>query len=339
MTASLITPLGYLAAALLAAAGMLLVATGAAGAARWRFLDRRIREYVAMDPPPLAPPVQRAAAAASARKEPRTRLGCQVHQRLSGTSLAAGMQARLTRAGSARRASEVLVLQAVLALSFAGVTWLLVRGLGPAPSAVLTVLLGAAGGHLPVFVLNSKAAARQVAFERQLPQAIDALASSLQAGSTLPQAMAVLAREMAPPLAVEFRRVLRETEVGLGFPDALAGLLARVPSSDLMLFIGAVSIQHRVGGDLAQIFRGISHTIRERIRVRGEMNVLTAQARYSSYIIAALPLLLFGFLWLTNYEYLSVLFQPGAPRIMLAAAAGGIVLGFFSMNKLAAVDA
>src|SRR5206468_2607922 len=124
----------------------------------------------------------------------------------------------------------------------------------------------------------------------------------------------------APPLADEFRRVLRESELGLSFPDSLTNMMARVPSNELVLFTSAVSIQQRVGGDLALILKGISFTIRERLRVRGEMKVLTAQARYSSYIVAGIPAAMFAFLWLTNYDYLSGLFQPGIPRVLLGGA-------------------
>jgi tight adherence protein B len=143
---------------------------------------------------------------------------------------------------------------------------------------------------------------------------------------------------MPAPISVEFRRVLRETELGRPLPDALATMLSRVPSPDLMLFTSAVAIQHRVGGDLAQIFRGISHTIRERLRVRGETKVLTSQARYSSYIIAGLPVALFAFLWFTNYEYLANLFLPGLTRLLFGGAIMGIFVGFYAMNKIATVD-
>jgi tight adherence protein B len=143
---------------------------------------------------------------------------------------------------------------------------------------------------------------------------------------------------MPPPISVEFRRVLREAELGLSFPDSLAGLVQRTPSADLVIFTSAVAIQQRVGGDLAQIFRVISHTIRERLRIRGETRVLTAQARYSAYIVGALPVFLFVFLWVTNYQYLSGLFQPGLPRMLLLAGLAGIALGFYSMQKIAAIE-
>ena len=334
-------PVGYFVAAGLAALGVLLAAVGVASTARWRFFDQRIREYVWLAPEGAGtePPAPRARAGrAAGAGAPRTRLGRQLQRRLAGTSLAARIQARLVRAGSARRAHEVIVLQVMVGALLLQAGWLAAGG-APAPlRALLSVALGVLGGFAPLLWLDGRAARRQAAFERQLPQAIDAMASSLQAGSTLNQAMSVLAREMASPISVEFGRVLRETEVGLSFPDALAGLHERVPSGDLLLFVSAISIQQRVGGDLAQIFRTISHTIRERLRVRGEMKVLTAQARYSSYIVAALPILLFAFLWVTNYSYLSGLFQPGITRILLYAGGGGIVLGFWSMGRLAKVD-
>ena len=329
---------GYLVAAALAAVGALLGAAGIAGTVRWRFLDRRIREYVYVERETAVPDVPIPVPAARGGAEPRTLLGRHLQRRLAGTSFAARVQARLVRAGSTRRAGEIITLQATLGLLAVSVALLLFGGLGALPRLLLSLTIGGVAAALPLLLLDLRAARRQAAFERQLPQAIDAMASSLRAGSTLHQAIAVLAREMTPPLSVEFGRVLRETEVGLTFPDALAGLANRVPSGDLTLFISAVSIQQRVGGDLSQILRTISHTIRERLRVRGEMRVLTAQARYSSYIVAGLPVLLFLFMWTTNRAYVAPMFQPGITRLLFYAGIGGVVLGFYSMNRLAKVD-
>jgi tight adherence protein B len=334
--------MGYLTAAALAALGTLAVAVGAASIARWRFLHRRIREYVSVVPDalPASLPSSSATDRPSRRGAPRAargRLGS-LQKRLTRTSYAARVQARLICAGSARRASGLIALQAALGIGVMLAASLVFRGLPPGLRPLAAVLCGAGAAYAPLLLLDLRAKRRQTAFETQLPPAIDAMASSLRAGSTLHQAMAVLAREMSPPISIEFGRVLRETEVGLTFPDAMAGLAERVPSGDLTLFISAISIQQRVGGDLAEILRTISHTIRERLRVRGEMRVMTAQARYSSYIVASLPVLLFLFLWTTNRSYVAPMFQPGIARVMFLMGGAGIVLGFFSMNRLARVD-
>lgn len=314
-------------AALLVATAVLAAVLGVARILRWRALDQRLRDYVG-----LAPAVPDADAPLPSERQ----FAGGLQRRLSRTSFAARVQTRLVRAGVALKPSEFMLLQCGGALAgfFAGT---LFGGQGVLRLAS-SFLLAAFGFVAPLLFLSVRGQRRLAAFERQLPQAIDAMASTLRAGSSLAQAMDVIAREMPSPISVEFRRVLREQELGRPLPEALSGLHARVPSPDLMLFTSAVAIQHRVGGDLAQIFRGISHTIRERLRVRGETRVLTAQARYSSYIIAALPAVLFLFLWFTNYEYLSGLFLPGLTRLLFGGAVLGIFIGFYAMNKIATVD-
>ena len=179
---------------------------------------------------------------------------------------------------------------------------------------------------------------RLAALERQLPDAIDLMASSLRAGSTLTQAIDAIVREMDAPLATELKRVQREAELGVPLVDALRQLAERLKANDVLLLASAVGIQHRVGGDLSPVLTTLSHTIRERQRIRGEINVLTAQARYSAMIVGAIPVLLFTFLWLTNYQYVSRLLEPGLlPVFMLAIAAE--VLGFIMMRRIATVEA
>jgi tight adherence protein B len=195
-----------------------------------------------------------------------------------------------------------------------------------------------AGVSAPLLVLGVLEQRRLNAFEKQLPQAIDSMAGTLQAGSALPQAMALIAREMPPPISFEFRRVLREMELGLSLTDSLNNLLTRVRSSDLVLLHSAIAIQQRVGGDLAGIFRGISHTIRERLRIRSEINVLTAQGRYSAYVITALPVLLCAFLWFTSRAYISQLFQPGITRVLLVCGIAGMIVGYYAMKKIVTIE-
>lgn len=178
---------------------------------------------------------------------------------------------------------------------------------------------------------------RLAAFERQLPDAIDLMSSSLRSGSTLSQAIDAIVREMDAPLSSEFKRVQREVELGLPLVEALGLLHERLKTNDVLLLASAVGIQHRVGGDLSPILTGLSHTIRERQRIRGEINVLTAQARYSAMLVGALPVLLFAFLWLTNYAYISNLFLPGL-RLALVLGIAAEVLGFILMRRMASVE-
>jgi tight adherence protein B len=321
-------------AALLAAGAVALVAAGLMRLLRERFLARRLRAFVAVEPAPTPTP---GGQPERLEKRAASPLSQGVQRRLIRSSYGAMVQARLNRAGMTRKASEIIMVQVGLGL-FLGIAGLVIGPAGPLGRAVVVFFLGLVGAMGPLLWLNRRGAARLGAFEKQLPEAIDAMASSLQAGSSLQQAMAILAREMPAPISVEFQRVLRESELGLSFPDSLAELAHRVPSADLIIFTSAVSIQQRVGGDLASIFRVISHTIRERLRIRAETKVLTSQGRYSAYVVGGLPVLLFLFLWLTNYSYLSGLLQPGVPRLLLGGGITGIVVGFWTMQKIAAVE-
>ena len=103
-------------------------------------------------------------------------------------------------------------------------------------------------------------------------------------------------------------------------------------------FVTAISIQHRIGGNLSQILRNISHTIRERLRIKGEIAVLTAQQRLSGYIVSALPLFIIGALFIIAPTYISKLFLPGIARLMLVAGAFGMLAGFYALKRIADID-
>ena len=115
------------------------------------------------------------------------------------------------------------------------------------------------------------------------------LANSLRAGSSFLQAVEMIVREAQPPISTEFARVIREVNLGLPLDDALANLQRRVRSDDLDLMTTAIAIHHTVGGNLAEILDSIAYTIRERVRIKGEIKTLTAQQRMSGYVVGFLP--------------------------------------------------
>src|SRR5258708_39141735 len=123
------------------------------------------------------------------------------------------------------------------------------------------------------------------------------------------QALEAISREAPDPSAMELRRVVQEVQLGIAMEDSLAHLLGRMPSDDLDLVITAVNIQREVGGNLAEILEIISHTIRERIKLKGEVRVLTSQVRITGYLIGGLPILLALFLNAINPNYVGKLFS------------------------------
>jgi tight adherence protein B len=143
-------------------------------------------------------------------------------------------------------------------------------------------------------------------------------------------------------MSAEFRRVVQEVGLGLSTADALGNLLRRVPSDDLDLLITAVNIQMEVGGNLAQILETIGHTIRERVRIKGEIQVLTAQGRISAWVITLLPIALAIFITVVNPEYMAPMFTFGLPPTawccLPVASLVMIVIGFFVIMKIVDIE-
>jgi tight adherence protein B len=179
---------------------------------------------------------------------------------------------------------------------------------------------------------------RLKAFNSQLGDTINLMVNSIRAGYSILQAMRAVSDEMAPPISEEFGRVVQEVQLGIPLDDALAHMLRRVPSEDLDMMITAINIQREVGGNLAEVLESISFTIRERIRIKGEIKALTAQSRISGYMVALVPVVLAGVIYLINPEFMGLLFQHTCGHIMLGVAVLGIGAGFFVINKVVDID-
>lgn len=159
-----------------------------------------------------------------------------------------------------------------------------------------------------MFVLN-KRRRRFRAFLEQLPDALELIVRSLQAGHSFSSALQMVASEMPEPIAREFGKAYEEQNLGLNLKSALENLIDRVPILDLKLCVTAVLIQREIGGNLSEVLRNISHTIRERFRVQGEIRVKSAQARLSGAIVSALPFFMFFWINLVNPSYMKALYE------------------------------
>jgi tight adherence protein B len=201
-------------------------------------------------------------------------------------------------------------------------------------------MLGGAlvGLALPRQVLKFIRNRRFGKFERQFSIAIESIANALEAGLSLPHSIELMGRDMPAPLGVEFTRVGREMAFGLSLSEALDGMFARVPLTDVEIFVTAVHIQYRTGGNLSQILRTIAHTVRERLRIRGHIRTLTAQARLSSYVVSGLPFAMALLLRLINPTYFQGLLEPGAIRIAMITVIIGIGVGFYIMQRIADIE-
>ena len=216
----------------------------------------------------------------------------------------------------------------------------------PALRNPLFLLIGIViGFFLPRFWLARRRNGRLGAFNKQLPDTITLIANALRAGSSFLQAIELVVRETRPPISIEFARVIREVNLGLPFDQALENMVRRVRSDDLELMATAIAIQHQVGGNLAEILDSIAFTIRERIRIKGEIRTLTAQQRLSGYVVAGLPIGLAGFLFVAAPGFMDPMFDSrasliGLPAGVIVLALGGVMMfiGFMIIRKIVDIE-
>src|SRR4051794_13678681 len=264
-----------------------------------------------------------------------------VEQRDFGANLARD----IARADLKLKPSEFLAIWigAIIGLPFL----FIVASLGlPALRSPLALLVAAfLGFFLPRFWLNRRKAGRLGAFNKQLPDTITLLANGLRAGSSFLQAVELVVRESRPPMSTEFSRVIREVNLGLPFEAAMENMVRRVRSDDLELMATAINIQHTVGGNLAEILDSIAFTIRERIRIKGEIRTLTAQQRLSGYVVGFLPIGLAGFLFVAAPKFMDPMFQKppealGLPLGVVILAFGGFMMfiGFMLIRKIVDIE-
>jgi tight adherence protein B len=237
----------------------------------------------------------------------------------------ANMARELARADLQLRPSEYLALRTALVVGAPLIVFLLGRTIMPGLSSPIALLVAAfLAWWIPRFYVNRRKSRRLAAFNDHLADTITLIANALRAGASFLQAIELVVRETQPPVSTEFNRVIREVNLGLPFEQALANMVRRVRSDDLELMTTAITIQHQVGGNLAEILDSIAFTIRERIRIKGEIRVLTAQQRMSGYVVAGLPIFLIIFLSIAAPSFLEPMFMK--PPEVLGLPLGVIIL-------------
>jgi tight adherence protein B len=188
------------------------------------------------------------------------------------------------------------------------------------------------------FVLHFMQSRRTRKFESQLGETIILLSNALRAGYSFAQAMATVAKSASAPISDEFTRATREIALGVSVDDALRHMVERNASEDFDFLVTAVQIHRVVGGNLSEILDKISSTIRERVRITGEIRTLTAQARASGYIISLLPIALAVFLAFVEKSYFNPMFSSALGIIMLVIAGFMIAVGYAIMQKIVKIE-
>jgi tight adherence protein B len=250
---------------------------------------------------------------------------------IEGQDLAARLATDIARADLKLKPAEFLVIWALTPFAFV-VAAFIIGFLFPAfrnPIALLVFFV--LGAFAPRWYLKRRQAKRLDNFNKQLPDTITLLANSLRAGSSFLQGMELVTRESGPPLATEFDRVIREMSLGMSLTGALNNLVRRVASEDLELMVTAIIIQTQVGGNLATVLDAIAFTIRERVRITGEINTLTAMQRYSGYVLMLLPVALGGFLFLLAPSYMGRMLDKPPELLGLPLGVFFFLIGALSM--------
>lgn len=252
---------------------------------------------------------------------------------LADRGFAKKWRSQLARADLKLTVGEFLILHVVSAVGMF-VLGMLIFG-GPILGGVAAV----AGLFLPRFYVSYKQGQRLKLFEQQLPDTLSLWVNALRSGYSVLQAMEAIAKEAAEPTAIEFQRVVQEVQLGIPMQTALEHLHDRMPSDDLDLVNTAVNIQREVGGNLAEILDSIGYTIRDRIKLKGEIQVLTAQGRYTGWLISLLPIALTIFLYMVSPGYMGRLIENrmcGWP--MLGCGLGLIGSGAAVIQKIVKID-
>ncbi|MBN1934228.1 MAG: type II secretion system F family protein [Anaerolineae bacterium] len=304
---------------------MLILALRSGGRREEAQLEQRLDSYIAgQEGKPTEKDIDQEAKRLSKLTES---LGKVVEKQSFGVKIAE----RLARASIKLTVGEFVILSIISPVLFGALAFIIFRSF----LFLVGVLVGL---FVPRMVVNMMSKRRLKQFNEQLGPAINLMVNGLRSGYSMLQAMESVARDMPVPTSEEFGRVT--LEIGLGIPndEALQHLGKRVPSDDLALMITAINVQHEVGGNLAEILDVISFTIRERVRIKGEIAALTAQGMMTGYVISGLPIALALILTAMNREYMGRMFTMTCGWIMIGVSVVMIVAGFFAMMKIVQIE-
>jgi tight adherence protein B len=243
------------------------------------------------------------------------------------------IDSRLEAAGLPLRTAEWGLIHLGTAVGLA-VLLLLLSG-GSLPATVLGLVLGLTG---PWLFLSLHQGRREARFLAQLPDTLQLLAGSLQAGYSLPQALDTVVREGEPPMSAEFNRALIESRLGLPVEDALEGIASRMSNRDFSWVVMAIRVQREVGGNLAELLSTVGDTLRERERLRRQVRVLSSEGRLSGWILGLLPVVFATYLVLVRPEYVQVLWTTPLGWLMLITAGVLLTVGAFWMTRVVKVE-
>lgn len=259
-----------------------------------------------------------------------------VNKRVSRSSIGDRVARELARADLKLKVAEYFALYVIAV--FLGALIFGFLGSWHPISFVIGAVLGA---FAPRFYVKRQQRQRLNRFNDQLGDMLNLMVNGLRAGYSTMQAMEAISKELPSPICDEFRRVVQEMQLGVPMETALDNLLRRIPSDDLDFVVTAINVQREVGGNLSEILDSISFTIRERVRIKGEIRVMTAQVRASGTLLSIIPMALALILWFMNPDYLMSFFEGPSPLCGWAAIGLIVIMiasGYFVMMKIADIE-
>ena len=262
----------------------------------------------------------------------RSPLGDVLNTALARRGLGANLATQLARADIKVTVGEFLAATVIFVVLGGAVGYYLGKGVVFAVGGCLL------GFYVPRTYISMLRGRRLKAFNNQLSDTINLLVNGIKSGYSILQAMEAVAGEMGPPVSTEFGRVVQEVQLGLGLGEALDNMLRRIDSDDLDLMVTAINVQREVGGNLAEVLEAISYTIRERVRIKGDISALTAQSRWSGYLIGLVPIVLAGIIFLIQPDFMGQMVAHICGWVMLGYAVTGISVGFMVIRKIVNIE-
>jgi tight adherence protein B len=262
----------------------------------------------------------------------RSALTDSLNRALASRGVGASLATQLARANLKFTVGEFLAFTVILVIGFGAAAYLLQRDF------IITVVACLVGFFGPWIYVRLMRGRRLRAFNDQLSDTINLMVNGIRAGYSVMQAMEAVSEEMGPPISEEFGRVVKEVQLGLTLEQALDNMLRRITSDDLDMMITAIKVQREVGGNLAEVLDAISYTIRERVRIKGEIRALTSYGRGAGNLLSALPVILSGVIYLISPDFMSQLFSDPCGWIMIGASIAGIIFGYLVIRKIVNID-
>ena len=237
----------------------------------------------------------------------------------------------LEQANVPLRPAEFLFYGPVLVLAVAAVSFLALTPVSAAVALGVAVLF-------PLAFLSRKRSRRLHKFEDQLPDSLNLLAGSMRAGFSFMQGLEAISNEAAEPARRELQRVFTEARLGRNVEDALEDCAARMDSVDMSWVVMALRIQREVGGNLAELLDTVANTMTQRERMRRELKSLTAEGRFSGYVLTVMPFFFLAMFQVLEPTYVPKLFEETMGIVALIGAGVGIIVGWFWLRKIVDIE-